>query len=70
MAEFLWSRTAIAPHWDAEALYGKLRAAGFGLLLLEGDAVAQAILPQERKVDKVKLAEIASSITSNEKARP
>ena len=70
VAEFLWSRTAIAPHWEAEALNGKLRAAGFGLLLLEGDAVAQAVLPQERKADKVKLAEIASSITSNEKARP
>ena len=70
VAEFLWSRTAVAPRWDAEALSGKLRAAGFGLLLLEGDAVAQAILPQERKADKVKLTEIASSITSSDKVRP
>jgi hypothetical protein len=70
VAEFLWSRTAIAPHWDPDALDGKLRAAGFGLLLIEGDAVAQAVLPQERKADNVKLGEIASSVTSNDKARP
>jgi len=70
IAEYLWARAAITPRWEAEALGQKLRAAGYGLLLVEGDAVAQAILPQERKPDKAKLAEIASAIMTNEPGRP
>ncbi len=70
LAEYLWARAAVSPRWEAEALGQKLRAAGYGLLLVEGDAVAQAILPQERKPDKAKLAEIASAIMSNGPGRP
>jgi hypothetical protein len=70
IAEYLWSRAAVSPRWEAEALGQKLRAAGHGLLLVEGDAVAQAILPQERKPDKAKLAEIASAIMTNDPGRP
>jgi hypothetical protein len=69
IAEYLWSRAAVAPRWEAEALGRKLRAAGYGLLFVEGDAVAQAILPQERKPDKAKLAEIASAVMSNDPGR-
>jgi hypothetical protein len=69
IAEYLWARAAVSPRWEAEALGRKLRAAGYGLLLVEGDAVAQAILPQERKPDKAKLAEIASAIMSNDPGR-
>ncbi|HEY4395067.1 MAG TPA: hypothetical protein VGP64_13440 [Polyangia bacterium] len=69
IAEYLWARAAVSPRWEAEALGQKLRAAGHGLLLVEGDAVAQAILPQERKPDKAKLAEIASAIMSNDPGR-
>lgn len=64
VAEFLWARTAIAPRWEPAALAAPLRAAGFGLLLIEGDAVAQAILPQERRPDKGRLGAIASAIMS------
>jgi hypothetical protein len=69
IAEYLWSRAASSSRWAAEAFGQKLRAAGYGLLLVEGDAVAQAILPQERKPDKAKLAEIASAIMSNDPGR-
>lgn len=67
VAELLWARTAVAPRWDPNALAGPLRAAGFGLLLIEGDAVAQAILPQERRPDKARLGAIASAIVTNAK---
>ena len=67
VAEFLWARTSVAPRWDPDALAGPLRAAGFGLLLLEGEAVAQAILPQERRPDKARLGAIASAIATDEK---
>jgi hypothetical protein len=69
LAEYLWARAAVSPRWEAEALGQKLRTAGYGLLLVEGDAVAQAILPRERKPDKAKLAEIASAIMSNDPGR-
>ena len=39
-----------------------MQAGGLGLLLVEGDAVAQAILPQERKLDAGKLAAIATAL--------
>jgi hypothetical protein len=64
VAEFLWARTAVGPRWEADALYGKLRAAGFGLLLVEGDAVAQSILPAERKLDTARLTAIATAMQS------
>jgi hypothetical protein len=68
-AAYLWARAAVSSRWEAEAVGQKLRAAGYGLLFVEGDAVAQAILPRERKPDKAKLAEIASAIMSNDPGR-
>ncbi len=65
VAEYLWARTATAPRWEPDALASRLRAAGVGLLVLEGDAVAQAILPQERKPDKIKLTEVAKAILAD-----
>lgn len=62
MAELLWARTAIVARWDGDALRQKAQAGGFGLLLVEGDAVSQAILPQERKLDAAKLAAITSAL--------
>jgi hypothetical protein len=70
IAEYLWARSTVSPRWEAEALGQKMRAAGYGLLLVEGDAVAQAILPQERKPDKEKLAEIAKGVMTNDPRRP
>lgn len=64
VAEFLWARTAVAPRWEPEAIRQKVQAGGLGLLLVEGDAVAQAILPQERKLDAGKLAAIATALQS------
>ena len=41
-----------------------MQAGGFGLLLIEGDAVSQTVLPQERKLDAAKLAAITSALYS------
>ena len=67
VAELLWARTAIAARWEADALRQKAQAGGFGLLLVEGDAVSRVILPEERKLDAAKLAAITSALYS---ARP
>jgi len=65
VAEFLWARVAITGRWEADALRQKLQAGGFGLLLVEADAVSQAVLPQERKLDPAKLATITSGLFAN-----
>jgi hypothetical protein len=62
VAELLWARTAVAPRWEPDLLRAKVQAGGFGLLLVEGDAVAQAVIPQERKLDAGKLAAIATAL--------
>ncbi len=46
-------------------LRAKVQAGGFGLLLVEGDAVAQTVLPLERKLDAGKLAAIATALQSS-----
>jgi riboflavin biosynthesis pyrimidine reductase len=63
-AEFLWVQAAAsaASHWDAELLRRRLQASGCRLLLVEGDAVAQAVLPKERRPDKAMLTELATAI--------
>lgn len=63
-AELLWAQAA-APgvsRWDADALRRRLQASGCGLLLVEGDAVSQAVPAKERRPDVAKLAELAASI--------
>jgi hypothetical protein len=65
VAEFLWARTAVVPRWEAEVLRQKVQAGGFGLLLVEGDAIAQAVLPQERKLDAARLTAIATALQSS-----
>jgi hypothetical protein len=69
-AAFLWAQASLpgVSRWDAEALRRRLQASGCGLLLVEGDAVAQAILPKERKLDKARLVEIATAIRSTTKS--
>ena len=57
-AEYLSARAAASGRWDAQALASRLRAAGIGLLLVEGDAVAQAMLPKSRVIDAKALAEL------------
>lgn len=69
-AAFLWTQSG-APgvaRWDADALGRRLRKAGYGLLLVEGEAVAQAILPIERRPDKAMLQALAVAIQSGSKA--
>jgi hypothetical protein len=65
VAELLWARTAVAPRWAPDAVREKVQAGGLGLLLVEGEAVAQAILPQERKLDTGKLAAIVTALQSS-----
>jgi hypothetical protein len=70
-AEFLWAQATApgATRWDAEALRQRLQASGCGLLLVEGDAVAQALLPKERRPDSAKLAELAAALESTNTIR-
>ena len=65
-AEVLWAQAA-APgfsRWDAGHLALRLKASGYGLLLVEGDAVSQAVAPREQKLDKAVIAELARAILS------
>jgi hypothetical protein len=50
------------PRWDPRALEQKLRATGVGLLLIEGDAVAETILPKHRALEAKALDDIASAL--------
>jgi len=50
--------------WDAAALRNKLAALGFGLLLVEGDAVSESLAPRERKPD---LAKVMESLAARQK---
>jgi hypothetical protein len=63
-AAYLSSRAdaATPPRWNPKALEQRLGAAGIGLLLIEGDAVAQAMLPKERTVDATALEDVISAL--------
>ncbi|HVZ85989.1 MAG TPA: hypothetical protein VHG72_03420 [Polyangia bacterium] len=64
VAEYLWAQ-ATAPRarrWDAEALNRKLKERGIGLLVVEGDAIAQALLPTERRPPKARLTDLAAKL--------
>jgi hypothetical protein len=54
------------PRWDGQALDRKLGATGVGLLLVEGDALAEVKLPKHRPVDAKALEDIISAL----RARP
>jgi hypothetical protein len=69
VAELLWARSDVSSRWEADALRQKAQAGGFGLLLVEGDGVWQALLPQERRVDAAKLAAITSALYANSSVR-
>jgi len=62
----LWARMhrPSVRHWDADALAGPLKASGRGLLLVEGDAVAQVTAPLERKPDNATVAELLKVLQS------
>jgi hypothetical protein len=65
-AEYL-TTVADAPNargWDAEALRRQLQASGSGLLIVERDAVSQALFPKERHLDLKKLDEFVASMTT------
>jgi hypothetical protein len=67
VAGFLWRQATHTKRWDAEALQRGLQPTGRGLLIVEGDAVAQAILPKERKPDKALLQQLAVDLQAGRK---
>jgi len=71
-AEFLWAQATAStvPRWDAEALRRRLTDCGCGLLLVEGDAVAHALVPRERKPDTAMLTHLATAIQLTKKSQP
>ena len=68
-AEFLWAQSSQAGNasWDAAALLRRLQASGCGLLLIEGDAVAQAVLPKERRMSNAEIAQLSTALHSTSK---
>lgn len=50
-AEYLTACAAATGRWDGEALARRLQPLGVGLLMVEGDAVSQAVLPKTRAID-------------------
>jgi len=66
-AGFLWLHATRAHRWDAEALQRGLQPSGRGLLIVEGEAVAQAILPKERKPEKALLQQLAVDLQASHK---
>jgi hypothetical protein len=50
-AEYLASRATVTGRWHPDALARRLESSGAGLLLVEGDAVAQVLFPKKRPVD-------------------
>ena len=70
VAEYQWSQAReAAPRWDADALGGPLRKAGIGLLIVEGDALAQAIIPTEHKPPKHLFADQAARLQAQGRIR-
>ncbi|HVU49747.1 MAG TPA: hypothetical protein VHL80_03615 [Polyangia bacterium] len=63
-AAFLSARAdaSTPPRWDPQALERKLGAVGSGLLLVEGDAVAEARPPRARAVEARALEDMASAL--------
>jgi hypothetical protein len=63
-AAYLSARAAAAtpPRWDPLALDRKLAASGIGLLVVEGDAVAEVKLPKQRAVEAKALEDITSAL--------
>jgi hypothetical protein len=56
-------------HWDAEIFRRKLAAFGFGLLLVEGDAVYEVLAPKTREPHSGKLKEFVATIQTTSAAR-
>lgn len=50
-AEYLIACANATGRWNGEALARRLRPLGVGLLIVEGDAVSQAVLPKTRAID-------------------
>lgn len=71
-AEYLAAQAAAAnpPRWDGEALRRRLRESGFGLVLVEGDAVSQALPARERPLTKERLGELAALLREAERRSP
>jgi hypothetical protein len=69
-AGFLWLNASRSGSWDAGALQRGLQPSGRGLLLVEGDAVAQVIPPKERKPDKALLQQLAVDLQTGGARKP
>ena len=70
-AEFLVARVnePNVEHWDPLAFRKKLASRGFGLLLVEGDAVSESLAPKERKPNLAKAMEFIAARKRNDPAR-
>ena len=61
-ADYLWAHAATAGvRWDPDLIRRNLHELGIGLLVVEGDAVAQVMLPTEGKPTAAALAELSAA---------
>jgi len=70
-AEFLVARVnePNVEHWEPLAFRKKLASRGFGLLLVEGDAVSESLAPKEQKPDLAKALEFIAAHKKKDPAR-
>jgi hypothetical protein len=50
-ADYLTATAKATGRWDGDALARRLKTVGVGLLMVEGDAVSQPVLPRTRAID-------------------
>jgi hypothetical protein len=67
-ASFLWFDATHRNRWDGDALRRGLEPSGRGLILVEGDAVAQVIPAKQRKPDKELMKQLAVDLQAARKA--
>lgn len=65
-AEYLdrHSEGAKVKHWDPNVLHEKVKAFGFGLLVVEGDEVCEVIKPERRTPSESKLEQVRFALKS------
>ena len=67
-ASFLWFTATHRQRWDADALRRGLEPSGRGLLLVEGDAIAQVVPAKQRKPEKALLQQLTVDLQAARKA--
>jgi hypothetical protein len=60
-ADYLTATAKATGRWDGDALARRLQTVGVGLLMVEGDAVSQPVLPKTRAIDAESLTALMAA---------